>query len=802
MRPRVRARLAAVHAVAVWLLCASGYPSARASQDPPKAVGVGRIEGLVIDASTRVPLVGASVVLVETRRGAFTKPDGTYRIDSLTPGTYRLQFSSIGYQVETRTDIVVSAGSPTRIDEELIPSAVQLDPITVRPQLFAEELAAPSSTTTLRREEIRRFPGGFEDVVTTVTALPGVAQVGGGGRNDLIVRGGGPSENLFVVNGLEVPNINHFATQGTSGGALSFINLDFVDRVEFTTGGFGARFGDRMSSVLDLGLRPGRSDRLGGRATLSASQYGLDLEGPVTSNGSFVASARRSYLDLIFKAAGVPFVPVYTDYNFFADAVLSRTNRVSLLGLAAFDHVDTDRGDAKKRRTIAGLLDNQQRQLILGARLRHQLADGYAQAVAGVNQTRFDLSQADSSAAPVEFFRTRATEEGTSLQGEIVKRVRPRFMASGGAGLKWVGTDNTTAFADTVFSSSGRRIARDSLGLPSSLQLNRIDRKLSLWGETEADISPRWQLILGLRADRFSALRRPWSVAPRAALSHRPSDRVTLQASVGRYVQSPAGVWLVNPRNRDLKALRCDAGVIGGEVVLRDDTSLRLETYYKRYRDLPGGTDPGTDSTRATDYLVLTNTGVGFGGREDDFRSFGYIDLASRASGEAFGAEILLRKKLSEVPCYGQLSVGVGQSGYRAANGRWYPGQYDQRFILGISGGYVFSPRWEFGSRFRLITGAPYTPVRDPRTNAARPGETQVLPEEYLTRRLGVSHQLDLRVDRRWNFARRALVAFLDIQNVYDFKVPQIPTWDFADGKVEDRGGIGILPTIGIRAEF
>jgi hypothetical protein len=233
-----------------------------------------------------------------------------------------------------------------------------------------------------------------------------------------------------------------------------------------------------------------------------------------------------------------------------------------------------------------------------------------------------------------------------------------------------------------------------------------------------------------------------------------------------------------------------------------NDTSIRLETYYKRYRDLPGGVDPGTDSTRATDYLVLTNTGVGFGGREDDFRSFGYIDLVSRAGGEAFGAEILLRKKLSEIPCYGQVSVGVGKSGYRALNGTWYPGQYDQRCILGISGGYVFNPRWEFSSRFRLITGAPYTPIRDPRTNAASPGETQVLPEEYLTRRLDMSHQLDLRVDRRWNFARRALIAFLDIQNVYNFKTPQVPNWSFADQRIEDRNTIGILPTVGLRADF
>ncbi len=780
--------------LAAWSALASGPAWAADTAGP------GRIEGRVIDASTRAPLAGASVAVVDTRRGAFTKPDGTYRIDNLPPGTYRLQFSSIGYQVEIRTDIVASAASPTRVDEELIPAAVQLEAITVRPQLFAKEMAAPSSTTTLRREEIRRFPGGFEDVVTTVTALPGVAQVTGGGRNDLVVRGGGPAENLYIVNGLEVPNINHFATPGASGGALSYVNLDFVDRVEFSTGGFGARHGDRMSSVLDLGFRPGRQDRIGGRVTLSASQYGLEIEGPATAKGSFVASARRSYLDLIFKAAGQPFVPVYTDLNLFVELAPTPRNRVSVLGLAAFDEVDTDRGDAKKRRTVASLLDNSQRQLSGSVRLRHLVEDGYAELVAGIDQIRFDLSQADTSAIAEEYYRTRAIEGATTLKTEVSRRLRPGLRASGGASLKWVGTDNTTAFADTIYDSSGRRVPRAPLGLPAGLRLDRTDEKLAVWTEAETDLSSLWRLSFGLRVDRFAPLADPWTIAPRLSASHRPSDRVKLLASLGRYYQSPSVLWLVNPDNRDLAPLRCDMGVLGGEVLLRDDTSLRLETYYKRYRDLPGGVEPGSATARATDYLVLTNTGVGFGGREDDFGSFGYLDLASRASGEAFGTELFLRKKLSEVPCYGQASIGVGKSGVRALNGRWYPGSYDQRFILGLSGGYVFNSRWEMSARFRLITGAPYTPVYDPRTTPA--GETQLLPEEYLARRLGPAHQLDLRVDRRWNFARRALVGFVDVQNVYNYRAPQKPRWDFGELDVTDRAAIGILPTIGVRAEF
>jgi hypothetical protein len=364
----------AIVALISWLFVALAGSSG-AVEDPPIGPQSGRIEGRVTDGATRAPLSGANVTVTEARKGASTMADGTFRIENVSPGTYHVQFSRIGYQIESRTDVVVSAGAPTRVDEELIPSPAQLPEIVVRPPLFAEEMAAPASTTTLRQEEIRRFPGGDGDVVNTVTALPGLAQVGGGGRNDLLVRGGGPSENLFVVNGLEVPNINHFSTQGTSGGALSFVNLDFVDRVEFSSGGFGARFGDRMSSVLELGLRPGREDRIGGKATLSATQYGLALEGPIASAGSFMVSARRSYLDLIFKASGEPFIPVYTDFNFFAESALSPRDQLSVLGLGAIDQIETDRGDAKKRRSLAGLLDNRQKQWVLGERLARAKAD-------------------------------------------------------------------------------------------------------------------------------------------------------------------------------------------------------------------------------------------------------------------------------------------------------------------------------------------------------------------------------------------------------------------------------------------
>jgi hypothetical protein len=273
----------------------------------------GILTGTVVDKSTREPLIGANVVVVGSTVGASTDAEGKFTIRGIAVGTYAVRASSLGYAPFTMTDVVVSTSKPANVTISLVESSVQVDSVQVTASYFQNLPETPVSTFSQSNEEIRRLPGGLEDVVRAISILPGVAQVQAG-RNDLIVRGGAPSENLFVVDLIEVPNINHFGTQGATGGPLSFINLDYVEGTTFATGGFGVQYGDKLSSVLTINLRDGRKDRLGGKATISASQFGLGLEGPISDGGSFIFSARRSYLDFVFKAAGFGFVPEYWDF--------------------------------------------------------------------------------------------------------------------------------------------------------------------------------------------------------------------------------------------------------------------------------------------------------------------------------------------------------------------------------------------------------------------------------------------------------------------------------------------------------
>lgn len=752
----------------------------------------GDIIGQVFDVRTREPLIGVNVVVMGSNTGASTDDKGRFRITGLPVGSYRLKAMYIGYEPVVVTDVEVMSGRPATVSIALKESYVTADTVFVRPDYFVEEIETSASSTLLSREEIRRFPGGFEDVVRTVATLPGVAVVNEGGRNDLLVRGGGPSENLYLVNGIEAPNINHFGTQGASSGALSFINLDFIDRVEFSSGGFSARYGNKLSSVLAIDLRSGRSDRLGGKATVSATQFGLNVEGPIAESGSFLFSARQSYLDLIFKAAGQPFVPVYTDFNLLAEAALSDKDRLSLLTLVALDRVDRDLSSRENRIRNASLLDNTQNQLIAGLKYRRLFRFGYVDAIANVNFNGFRLSQEDEFGD--SYFRSDADEIRTQLKLNTFMEAGKSAGLSAGLSVKHIINRNTTAFADTVYDRSGNRIPVSNFELPQNLSSNMASKQFAGFVEWEQDWARGWRTALGLRADHYGYIDNAFYVSARATTWLDLSGKLSMRASLGRYYQPPALVWTTNQINTRLRALRSDMSVFGLSYLLREDANLTLEFYHKRYADLPTGVVAGE-----TDYLVLTNTGVGFGGREDDFQSFGYIDLISHGSGRATGVELAVQKKYSEVPLYGKASLAVSKSTVTANDGVTYPGQFDQRLIFNVSAGYKFNSKWQLGGKFRLFSGAPFTPVYRPSQNG---GHIQNLPQEYLSQRLSAGHTLDLRLDRRFNFRAWNLIVFLDIQNIYNYKIQVRPSYDFWEDEVEDTNTIGILPSLGISAEF
>ncbi len=737
----------------------------------------GDITGTVIDLTTKKAIPFANIIVLETNYGAATDENGKYIIKNIPLNTYRLRASVIGYNAQTITDIVLQTNKPVTVNFELLPQAIEISGVTVTEGYFRNDPLELISTKNFSYEEIRRSPGGFEDVVRALSVLPGVAQADAG-RNDLVVRGGAPSENLYLVDGIEVPNINHFGTQGATGGPLSFINLDFVKETSFSTGGFPVLYGDKLSSVLKINLREGRKDRLGGKATISASQFGLNAEGPLfNENSSFMFSARRSYLDFIFKAAGFSFVPEYYDVLTKADFKIDNTNSLSFLFISAFDNVKFFNDDADKRYDNSRILGSDQIQYVTGLSYRRLFANGYMNLSLSRNYTDYDTRQSDTLFNPI--FKNKSKEEENNLRLDVVQKLSSFLEFNYGLTAKLIEFDADILFP-TFVTSFG-----DSLPITS---LNKKDSFFKGGTYFNLNLLLLNNLItnFGIRADYFDAINNKYYFSPRFSASYMLTPVTNINFSTGIYYQFPSYIWLIADNlNENLNAVKVNQYILGFDHQLKSDALLKLELFYKDYKNYP--------TSLVRPYLVLANTGAGFAGSDDNFSSFGLEPLVSKGFGKSRGVELSIQKKLSETPYYGILSLTYSKTNFTSLDGIERPGSYDQNWIFNLSGGYRINNYWETSTRFRFASGRPYTPFLFNGVQSVT---------EFNSRRLVSIHSLDLRVDKRWFFSGWTLITYIDIQNIYNRKNLSGIRWDKKEQRVDESSSIGILPSIGISAEF
>jgi len=734
----------------------------------------GRIIGKVTDGTTKEPIIGANVTVVGTTLGAPTDLEGRFDIRRVPLGVNAVRVSAIGYMATVVTDVVVGSVKPAEISVSLTENEIQIEGVEVTAGYFNKIPDTPLSTLVQSNEEIRRLPGGLEDVARAIAILPGVAQVDAG-RNDLIVRGGAPSENLFVIDNIEVPNINHFGTQGASGGPLSYVNLDFIDNTTFSTGGFGVRYGDKLSSVLNINLRDGRKDQIGGKATISASQFGLNVEGPVNDNVNTIFSARRSYLDFIFKAAGFGFVPEYWDFLNRTSIRLGAKDQLNILAIAALDNVKYFNDTQEKRFDNSRVMGSDQNQIVGGISWEHLFEKGYSTVTFGQSYVDFDFRQNDSNL--VRIFSNQSLEHESSLRADVFLHLTKSTELLSGVKGKIV------RFSADIFLRPFQTRFGDVLSVDAAFKTNAF--KGSAYAQL-SQVLGKSRLTLGGRVDYFDLIDK-YAFSPRLSYTVALTPATNLNLSVGRYAQAPSYIWLAaNQQNRTLEYVNATQFVAGIDHMVRTDTKVSVEAYLKQYSDYP--------ASLVRPYLVLANTGAGFGGSEDGFSSFGFDPLVSRGSGRAHGIELLVQKKFSEVPCYGTVSVSCNRSEFKALDGIERPSSFDQRWILNVGGGYVFNEKWEISTKFRFATGRPYTPFD---------AFGYQNPAFYNAARVAANHSLDVRVDRRWNFGSWTLVTYADIQNIYNRKPSSIPRYNERLGRAETEvSSIGILPSIGVSAEF
>ena len=281
------------------------------------------ISGVVLDKELQQPLAAVTVVLSRGNSTLITDSVGRFRV-GVVPGIYTISAYSLGFADYNNYNIALNTGNETVLTIELEPSDTITNSVTVttsRKTAKAASLQTPLSVQRLTTEEIKANPGGNFDISRVVQSLPGVSGTSGtvgGFRNDIIIRGGAPNENVFYIDGIEIPNINHFATQGSGGGPTGILNVSFIEEVKLSTSAFDARFDNPLSSVMEFKQKQGNLQRTQGNIRLSATELALTLDGPLHSKSSttYLASVRRSYLQFLFQALDLPIRPNYWDFQF------------------------------------------------------------------------------------------------------------------------------------------------------------------------------------------------------------------------------------------------------------------------------------------------------------------------------------------------------------------------------------------------------------------------------------------------------------------------------------------------------
>lgn len=644
----------------------------------------------------------------------------------------------------------------------------------MRSSYFVKKLETVTSTQTLNSEDIRRMPGAQEDVIRATALLPGVG-VTSAGRNDLVVRGGAPFENLFVVDNIEVPNINHFGSQGSSGGPLSIVNIDFVKNVSFSAGAFGARYGDKVSSISNITLRNGNEEQWGGKVVLSATGFGVNAEGPLDGKGSIWVSARRSYLDFIFKAAGFSFIPEYWDFQTKANYKLSENNTLTFLTIVALDGVSLNNSNVDNKFANSMFSVSNQNQYFSGLTWKHLFMDGFFTCTLSETWTQYKTFQNDSNL--VKIFQNDSKEAETIFKTDVDYMISPHTEITFGNQVKWA-----TSLEYNVLIPGYLR--KDNFGVPRQLA---VDTSLSAYkNATYAALTMgigQHKFTLGGRMDYNNFLSENLVFSPRLSFVYQLNEVSAFVFSTGRYYQSPSYIWLIGSEHQDLRNIRTDQIVIGYDHTPREDVKVQVEVFYKVYDNYPARVYRPN--------AVLAPSGF------DDLSSdipFGLEPLASKAKGFSRGFEVFIQKKLSEIPVYGLFSMSISESKFTSLEGGERFGPFDARFIGNIALGWRPTDQWEIAFKFRASTGNPTTPY-DSLGN-------KIYTEYNQGERLPFFHALDLRVDKRWTIYNLSLITYIDIQNVYGRKNVSGTRWNPRTKSVENMSSIGILPSIGVSVEF
>lgn len=773
----------------------------------------GIIRGKVVNISTNEPIPFSTVQILGTSIGAMTDFDGNFSFTGIDPGYKQLKGSSVGFNPAVSSEFLLTRDNSPFIELGLEEMVTGIDEVVVKASPFRKKIESPVSVRIIGIQEIEKNPGGNRDISKVIQSFPGVASTPAF-RNDVIVRGGGPNENRFFLDEIEIPYLNHFSTQGASGGPVGIINVDFVQELSFYSGAFPASKGNALSSVLSFRQIDGNNEKMKYRATLGASDLGLTIDGPTGENSSLILSVRRSYLQFLFSAIGLPFLPTYNDFQFKHKTKIGDKGELTVLGIGALDDfaLNTDANETEYQRYILDYIPVQkQYSYTFGIKYKHFLDNGYdtwilSRSFLNNNQYKY-LNNEEIESQKLLDYRSREGEN----------KLRYERVSQYDNGMK---VDYGLSFENVLYRNNTEQLIYSGTEVISnSRDIYFRTNKYALHGQlSQSYYDGRLSLSAGLRFDGSSyskSMANPLkNFSPRVSASIIIGPDVSFNFNIGRYQQLPpytsmgyadTNNVLVN-KNNGLKYIISDHVVAGFEYLPSTNLQLTVEGFYKYYRDYPFS---------LKDSIPLAS-------KSADYGVFGDEEVKSISDGRSYGIEFLGRiKNLNGLNMV--FSYTWVRSEFKDAEGSFIPTSWDNRHIFNFTATRQVFKNWDIGIKWRFVGGAPYTPYDFELSSLQSAWDLQgrgyLDYSRYNSERLKSFHQLDLRVDRSFYFDKWSLMIYADVQNVYNFQADQppilirqsnqdgvpLPDPSFPDRyllKYLDGSSGTVLPTIGVIIEF
>jgi hypothetical protein len=727
----------------------------------------GILQGMVKDLKTGEGLGGASISIESLGVGVYADENGSYTLKNIKPGTYQVKAAYVGYKSDIRYEVLIPSGI-TMLNFELSEVVTEVEGVEIVASPFSRTAETPLSIKTIGIDQIRSNPGGNFDISKVVQTLPGVSG-SVGFRNDIIVRGGAPNENVFYLDGVEVPFINHFATQGASGGPVGILNALFIEKVDFQSSAFGAKYDNALSSVLDFQMISGNTERMQRQFQLGASEAGITLDGPLgkSKKTTYLVSARRSYLQFLFSALGLPFLPDYWDFQAKIEHKLNDKTTLTFVGLGSLDKVTLNPPDEPTLEDSAILQSIplvRQWSYTNGLVLKRLTQRGFYTLALSRNMqenanTKYDFDD-DTNPAGLRL-RFSSQESENKLRFNQVEN-RGNWRIGYGAVVQLVRYTNEIFNRNFPFRSPAG-IFLDTLEANTRLSFFRYGAYGSI---SRSFLDNRLSLSFGLRTDMNSFTdtgNNPLeAISPRASISYALSEKWTISSSVGRYHKLPPYTVLGFEQNvggtnllinKSTRYIRSDHYVGGLSFQPGNSIQISIEGFYKRYYQYPVSVVNG---------ISLAN----FGG---DFGVIGNEQIQSIGRGNTWGIETFIQKKLTK-RIFGIGSYTFYQASFSGTDPeKEIRSAWDNRHLVSLTAGYKFKRNWELSAKLRYLGGFPLTPYDETRSLA-----------EYVFTGTGVFDfnrlnslqssdflQVDTRIDKKWFFEKWSLNFYLDLQNLF-----------------------------------